>query len=138
MMKISRATTSPIGTIRAFRVTVTPGWNYSRYASYEDGNWGVSGIHVPTAVRRPVSLLDTARNKLLLPSGDKNVAIVEHRGNRLWLQRDGKLYSEPVKYRSFEWVGEGPAHDICGYCGQDNGPNGESRNGWDCCYCGGN
>lgn len=30
------------------------------------------------------------------------------------------------------------SHDICGYCGYDNGVNGESRQGWDCGYCGSN
>lgn len=29
--------------------------------------------------------------------------------------------------------GEG---DYCHYCGEFNGPNGEKRLGWDCCYCG--
>lgn len=29
-------------------------------------------------------------------------------------------------------------HDICSYCGADNGPVGEYRNGFDCCCCGGN
>jgi hypothetical protein len=29
-------------------------------------------------------------------------------------------------------------NDVCCYCGQDNGPNGEYRNGFDCCHCGGN
>ena len=24
--------------------------------------------------------------------------------------------------------------DICGYCGSNNGPNGESRMGFDCCH----
>jgi hypothetical protein len=28
--------------------------------------------------------------------------------------------------------------DYCSYCGAYNGPNGEQRIGWDCCYCGGN
>ena len=28
--------------------------------------------------------------------------------------------------------------DICCYCGADNGPNGEYRNGFDCYYCGSN
>ena len=27
-------------------------------------------------------------------------------------------------------------HDVCFYCGADNGPNGESRVGFDCCQCG--
>lgn len=31
-----------------------------------------------------------------------------------------------------------PGHDLCYYCGGDNGPNGEWRQGWDCCYCGAN
>lgn len=29
-------------------------------------------------------------------------------------------------------------HDVCLYCGTDNGRCGEYRNGYDCCYCGGN
>jgi len=29
-------------------------------------------------------------------------------------------------------------HDICVYCGTDNGPNGELRYGFDCACCGGN
>ena len=29
-------------------------------------------------------------------------------------------------------------HDICGYCGSDNGANGEYRIGYDCCVCGSN
>lgn len=29
-------------------------------------------------------------------------------------------------------------HDICNYCGADNGPNGELRYGFDCGQCGGN
>lgn len=29
-------------------------------------------------------------------------------------------------------------HDICLYCGADNGLRGEWREGWSCCYCGGN
>jgi len=32
-------------------------------------------------------------------------------------------------------MGEG---DYCSYCGAFNGPHGEDRVGWDCCYCGGN
>lgn len=28
--------------------------------------------------------------------------------------------------------------DICHYCGHSNGASSELRNGWDCCYCGGN
>ena len=29
-------------------------------------------------------------------------------------------------------------HDICGYCGSDNGANSEYRNGYDCGVCGSN
>ena len=29
-------------------------------------------------------------------------------------------------------------HDLCLYCGHDNGKEGEFRQGWDCYWCGGN
>lgn len=29
-------------------------------------------------------------------------------------------------------------HDVCLYCGADNGPDGELRVGWDCHFCGNN
>ena len=29
-------------------------------------------------------------------------------------------------------------HDICYYCGADNGERSQFRQGWDCWYCGGN
>ena len=54
------------------------------------------------------------------------------------------------KFRSLEnydnsliQQGKEIGHDICGYCGTDNGiyipgRGGELRNGFDCYYCGGN
>jgi len=30
------------------------------------------------------------------------------------------------------------SHDVCVYCGFDNGANGELRQGWDCGRCGSN
>lgn len=38
------------------------------------------------------------------------------------------------------WVPKAHAqgHDICFYCGESNGPNGELRQGHDCWRCGGN
>lgn len=50
----------------------------------------------------------------------------------------GQLVSKVVKnyYADMNSVQE--QSDFCCYCGTDNGPNGENRNGWDCCGCGGN
>ena len=49
---------------------------------------------------------------------------------------DGTLASrELVPQSSFVAL---TGHDICCYCGWDNGPNGEWRQGYDCGYCGGN
>lgn len=50
----------------------------------------------------------------------------------------GTFFEEvlPDYYR--EHRGDLVAHDICMYCGTDNGPAGEYRQGWDCWQCGGN
>lgn len=39
-----------------------------------------------------------------------------------------------------DWIvrPEYEGHDLCGYCGADNGVNGEYRHGFDCCACGSN
>jgi hypothetical protein len=50
----------------------------------------------------------------------------------------GKAIARVRSYYSYQWVGEGPAHDICGYCGHDNGLHSEGRYGFDCGSCGGN
>lgn len=50
----------------------------------------------------------------------------------------GQIVEEKGVFHKMEYRGERAQHDICGYCGTDNGPNGEHRQGWDCCMCGGN
>lgn len=51
---------------------------------------------------------------------------------------DGSTRRSSGYYQEVE-VPEGlEGHDICLYCGADNGPNGEYRIGWSCCYCGSN
>ena len=55
--------------------------------------------------------------------------------------RDGKVLvgSDEHKHYRKQRVRAGlEGHDICSYCGADNGPNGEYRQGWDCVWCGGN
>jgi hypothetical protein len=68
----------------------------------------------------------------------------EHRA-RLWQVMDCCIYdaatTDLVDREIKVQQSYGPTrtgHDICGYCGEDNGPHGERRVGWDCCYCGGN
>jgi hypothetical protein len=68
---------------------------------------------------------------------DNNVALVESRSTRLWVHPKG-FWAQALFYRYFRWAGPGPCPDICGYCGHNNGQDGESRNGWDCGMCGGN
>ena len=51
---------------------------------------------------------------------------------------DGVVISTvKVGYYSFwEPLAGFETHDICGYCGSDNGANSEHRNGYDCGVCG--
>jgi hypothetical protein len=49
----------------------------------------------------------------------------------------GERWYERGKYTTWE-AAPGVNTDICVYCGYDNGPQGEGRQGWDCGMCGGN
>lgn len=44
----------------------------------------------------------------------------------------------PEYYSYWRPFPETKGHDICAYCGTDNGEHGEYRMGYDCCQCGGN
>lgn len=90
---------------------------------------------VPRNAGTPVSVGQTAHNRVQVEV-HAGVARMELRSTWLWI--GSKAWAEAVTSTYFEWVGDGPAPDICTYCGFNNGPHGESRNGWDCGYCGSN
>ncbi len=51
---------------------------------------------------------------------------------------EGMSFVDREVYATFLYVATENGGDVCGYCGYDNGPNGESRMGFDCGMCGGN
>lgn len=52
------------------------------------------------------------------------------------IDKDGKV---SYGYFSYQLIPEADReHDFCLYCGADNGPHGELRQGFDCYWCGGN
>lgn len=79
--------------------------------------------------------------KSLFPAGFKSSPEEGYIGNVPFLVHCGeKQWAEHVRVALLEKFGR---RDICGYCGADNGPmdpqrGGIYRNGFDCCYCGGN
>ncbi len=67
-------------------------------------------------------------------SGGGPVQVSFQDGLRTW--SDGETEVLHHHFKTFI-VPEGVQNnDICGYCGADNGPAGEYRNGFDCCICG--
>ncbi|NOZ80481.1 MAG: hypothetical protein GXP63_02315 [DPANN group archaeon] len=68
-----------------------------------------------------------------------DIAFIYREMKRTWLLPSGETEVEihEVKDR-IETSPELEGHDICWYCGTDNGPNGEDRMGFDCCFCGSN
>jgi len=61
-------------------------------------------------------------------------------GLRTWENVEtGEIVTRIVKsyYKEFDYINpEIENNDLCFYCGSDNGPQGEYRQGWDCCQCG--
>lgn len=54
--------------------------------------------------------------------------------------KEGDFFTK-ITENFFSFISPAPGHeghDICQYCGADNGPNGEYRQGWDCYNCGSN
>lgn len=105
-------------------------WSGSIYAVTENGS-----TRMPTKAGTPTAVVDTGANRVTTEV-HASVARVERRWTRLWLGQ--KPWAEAITSIHFEWAGEGPCPDVCSYCGFNNGLNGESRNGWDCGYCGSN
>jgi hypothetical protein len=69
--------------------------------------------------------------------GDLMVAYRDCRKTWLRLTNDEVVCQDiPDRYRKVIEKREGEG-DYCDYCGAFNGPNGESRMGWECGYCGG-
>lgn len=76
--------------------------------------------------------------EIVLPTGSATVV-------RRWSVRDqcgydnaGALAARRVSASGIYAPADGVNTDICAYCGSDNGPDGEFRQGFDCGVCGGN
>ena len=63
-------------------------------------------------------------------------------GSHRWMIVQDAIDGEGIIHRGFffTWLlpDELKSHDICSYCGHDNGDHGQYREGFNCCYCGGN
>ena len=72
------------------------------------------------------------------PYGEPRLSEGSHR----WMIVQDAIDGDGIIHRGFyfTWLlpDELKEHDICSYCGHDNGDHGQYREGFNCCYCGGN
>jgi len=103
---------------------------------YNPRGWIAIHDHLPGVVVGDVVHTIYHRPTVIQDGGDKFASLVKYTYTQVFAGA-GRAISRSGSWRG--WVAPATStSDYCSYCGTDNGPHGESRQGFDCGGCGGN